>query len=277
MKTKNRGFTLVELLVVIAIILFLTALLLPALQRVRETAKNTKCIHNLRQISAITFLYAADNDGFAPWDAKTVAGYDSFFIPWSRDTADAKYYRPWYPKNKWFADYFPGNALGKLNPIGYCPKGGRLGEFGPNPQNKSGGSLPNVSYGMNPDMGEDWWLTNGHADRGSATLNQIKNPAKVSLWMDSNGSKVYPKEANMNGRHFAQSKQIASEPSPTIGDYTIYRYHGRVNVVFVDQHVSSLKIPEEGPEWSCRFWDSTRDPCKPGGDCKACNKGLLFE
>jgi prepilin-type N-terminal cleavage/methylation domain-containing protein len=68
---RSRGpsvfaFTLIELLVVIAIIAILAALLLTALAQAKESARNTACQNNLRQITLALNLYAADFGCYAP-------------------------------------------------------------------------------------------------------------------------------------------------------------------------------------------------------------------
>jgi len=65
-KHASRGFTLIELLVVIAIIAVLLAILMPAMRKIKETAREAGCKSNLRNIGLAVHMYLDDYDRRLP-------------------------------------------------------------------------------------------------------------------------------------------------------------------------------------------------------------------
>jgi len=80
---SRRGFTLIELLVVISIIATLAALILPAVQNARATARRTECLNNIRNMGIAAQSYATARNGNLPYviDVNSTINFGSAASP----------------------------------------------------------------------------------------------------------------------------------------------------------------------------------------------------
>jgi prepilin-type N-terminal cleavage/methylation domain-containing protein len=109
---RKPGFTLMELLVVIALMIILAGLLLPVIARGRESARRSRCIANLKQLSLAHRIYADDYDEvLPPWQMLGPRGpvlWPDLLRPYYRDPRlldDGFGQRTRWKGTEWEADY----------------------------------------------------------------------------------------------------------------------------------------------------------------------------
>jgi prepilin-type N-terminal cleavage/methylation domain-containing protein/prepilin-type processing-associated H-X9-DG protein len=185
------GFTLIELLVVIAIIAILLAILMPALNRVKEQGKRATCLYNLKQLSLCWIMYADENDD------KLVNGdsgeYTGMYGP-GRPFEDSHYNEtPWILRD-WDAGMSDRDKIKAIEQGALYPYTRTLDLYKCPTVNKivRSGALVEIfrTYSVSDSMNCRGWTERGDMP-GTVMLKkrmQIPNPAYRIVFLDDGGT-----------------------------------------------------------------------------------------
>jgi prepilin-type N-terminal cleavage/methylation domain-containing protein len=254
------GFTLVELLVVIAIIVLMMALLLPAIQKVREAANKMLCANNMRQIGIAAHNYHSDFGKLPP----------GFFggIPSGNEPLDS-----WAAYDCGFLydllPYMEQDNLKKLFKDTMAPGNGN------NPND------PRLDPPIGPPAGIPWWASTINVTLCQARLKMFKCPSDnvdedvingawvlqyPDMWGTLWGIYYPPPTCNLVGRTNYLSLYGCWSESPYIGTpatYTgIFGNRNKIslgNLTVQDGTAYTLMIGETvcGPGAGPRYWANT--------------------
>jgi prepilin-type N-terminal cleavage/methylation domain-containing protein/prepilin-type processing-associated H-X9-DG protein len=238
---KQKGFTLIELLVVIAIIALLMSILMPALQRVKKSAKAVVCQNNLHQWATAFGMYAGQYNGYF-WSGDIINdGWDqySWVVP----------LRP----------YYGDEAKMLLCPMAIKPRneGARDPFAAWVPEWIAGG--PSGSYGMNN------WCTNPAPgvefihDREATKDNwrnayDVEGANTIPLFLDCAFIEGKPYDFDTPPEHESDISEYQVS-ALQIKRFCMNRHNGYINGLFLDFSVRKIGLKEL---WTLKWHRSFR-------------------
>ncbi len=241
---RKSAFTLIELLVVISIIGVLMAILMPALGKVREQARETACRSNLKNIGLANAMYMEDNDSRMP-DFHTHTNNCNGHL-WR--TPAGRMLRADETRSYWGVIYY---SYAKEEKVFGCPSFKNFSQIVAQEMLYDAGEIKNAAYAMNG------WLS-------ETKSTVITRPVEVIVSHDhmepriENGNDMLFAENGKNLAHYRQGggrakwyRGIFRHATRKASDHET---GGRLSCLWLDGHVTSIRetLGEEIPK---RYYD----------------------
>lgn len=245
----HRVFTLIELLVVIAIIAILAAMLLPALNKARERAQETKCVANFKSVGEATMQYVNDNQEwfFNYWNGGPRSSYGKSNACWNSALAvnsERRYglLAKYLGSEKFASGYIGGIRVdngSQFRSRFACP------------------SVGNIPMSQGDIM---TWNMSEFLSDNAVKLGKLRRPSKSTFIAETLDPVDYLRY------YHTPTRDVTNKRSAVVA-----RHNKKVNFIYFDGHVGSVshsKIPfnTKSPGWPYYYYMNVFWRGWPSGD-----------
>lgn len=227
---RRAGFTLMELLVVIGIIGILSALLLPAIARAKNSGQVTSCLNNLRQLQLAWTMYADDHDGRLVLNEYEIGNPHSSRVSWVQGRLDFSSTNPANTNTSVFLD----DSLSLFAPYLRVPKIYRC------PSDRSAVWINGELHSRVRSYGMNWSLSSRRTIEVNVLrrFSEIRDPApsKMFVFIDQHPDYI-------SDIHFHMS--LAAGGRAVFQDFPSANHNGSGTLTYADGHAERRKWMDE--------------------------------